>query len=70
MQKQRLNVYTMMLILSFLAITTACALLWMELWEYNLSDESWFERWWDTKAANPTVTSWLGEAVRGFWDRA
>jgi hypothetical protein len=68
-QKQRLNVYTMMLILSFMAITTACVLLWMELWQYNQDPKSWLERWWDTKAAIPKTT-WLGDAVRGLWDLA
>ena len=53
----------MMLILSFMAITTACVLLWMELWQYNVSKENWIERWWDTKSANPVVTSWLDEPV-------
>ena len=57
MQKQRLNVYTMMLILSFMAITTACILLWMELWQYNTSKDAWFERWWDLpQSAKPAGT--------------
>lgn len=54
-QKQRLNVYTMMLILSFLAIFTACILLWMELWQYNSNKDAWLERWWDTASAKPSV---------------
>lgn len=70
MQKQRLNVYTMMLILSFMAITTACILLWMELWQYNTSKENWFERWWDVKSATPAATSWLNDGVRRLFDWA
>jgi hypothetical protein len=54
-QKQRLNVYTMMLILSFLAITASCILLWMELMQYNSDPKNWLERWWDTKSAKPVV---------------
>lgn len=34
-QKQRFSVYTMMLILSFIAICTACTLLFMELSTYS-----------------------------------
>lgn len=34
-QKQRFSVYTMMLILSFIAICTACTLLYMELDSYG-----------------------------------
>jgi hypothetical protein len=42
-QKQKFNVYTMMLILSFFALLTACLLLWFELSDY-------LETWppWDT----------------------
>lgn len=60
----------MMLILAFMAITASCVLLWMELWEYNQDDKSWLERWWDTSAAKPTVTSWLGEGMRHLRDWA
>lgn|GEM_PF-6515750 len=34
-QKPKSNVYTMMLILSFIAIVVACTLLWMELDSYG-----------------------------------
>ena len=44
-QKQRFNVYTMMLILSFFALLTACLLLWFELSDY-LGDGSRMP--WDT----------------------
>lgn len=70
-QKQRLNVYTMMLILSFMAITTACVLLWMELWQYNTAKDAWIERWWDVQSAKPAgSTTWLNEGVRRFFDLA
>ena len=34
-QKPKTNVYTMMLILSFIAIVTACVLLWLEMSSYG-----------------------------------
>ncbi|HTN75955.1 MAG TPA: hypothetical protein VL096_11940 [Pirellulaceae bacterium] len=34
-QKQRFNIYTMMLVLSFIAICTACTLLYLELNSYG-----------------------------------
>lgn len=34
-QKPKTNVYTMMLILSLIAIVTACILLWLELSTYG-----------------------------------
>ncbi len=40
-QKPRSNVYTMMLILSFAAIVTACVLLYLQLAEYGDFP------WWD-----------------------
>ena len=42
-QKQGLNVYTMMLVISFLALLTACILLYMELLRWGPGP-----RWWDT----------------------
>lgn len=55
-QKQRFNIYTMMLILSFFAIVTACILLYVELTRYGSSP------WWDTKSiATPPATSMLFE---------
>lgn len=49
MQKQRFNVYTMMLVLSFIAICTACALLYSEMSAYGK-----FPRTWDTSEARFT----------------
>lgn len=40
-QKPRSNVYTMMLIISFAAIVTACVLLWLRLQPYGD-----FGQWW------------------------
>ena len=57
-QKPRANVYTMMLILSFVAVCIACVLLWLELQAYAPYP------WWETKQAAP-ATTWLylpGEA--------
>lgn len=57
-QKQRLNVYTMMLIISFFAIVTATLLLFFEL-------ERWGgvkEKPWNTSAAKPAATSSLDPA--------
>lgn len=51
-QKQRLNVYTMMLIISFIAICTAIVLLYMELNKYGAYP------WWKTGDAIPK-TSYL-----------
>jgi hypothetical protein len=55
-QRQRFNIYTMMLILSFFAILTACILLYVELRRYGDAP------WWDTKSATappPPATSML-----------
>ena len=42
-QKQKLSIYTMMLLISFLAITTACLLLYLEL-------RRWGDYpWWSTE---------------------
>ncbi|MCA9219305.1 MAG: hypothetical protein KDA71_03195 [Planctomycetales bacterium] len=48
-QKQRTNVYTMMLIVSFAACVTACVLLYLHLSTYGEYP------WWDTKAVNSLV---------------
>ena len=47
--KQRFNVYTMMLLVSLFALITACTVLWLELDRFKDSPESknW---WWDTSA--------------------
>jgi hypothetical protein len=69
-QKQRLNVYTMMLILSFMAITTACILLWMELWQYNSDNKAWIERWWDVQQAKPAGSTTFNNVTPHLFDRA
>jgi hypothetical protein len=52
-QKQRNNIYTMMLILSFIGITVACVLLWMELQNYGE-----FPNWWKTSGISiPAIPS-------------
>jgi hypothetical protein len=48
-EKQKTNIYTMMLILSLIALTTACVLLAMELQRFPWAP-------WDTKSAQPVVT--------------
>jgi hypothetical protein len=48
-QKPRLNVYTMMLVISFVAITVGCAVLHHELKKWSdPGSSSWMQRWWDT----------------------
>ncbi len=47
-QKQQLSVYTMMLIVSFLAISIACLLLYLELKRWGSFP------WWNTSGANAT----------------
>lgn len=42
-QKPQFNIYTMMLLISLLAIITACILLYLELQPYGD-----FMKWWDT----------------------
>lgn len=49
-QKQQVNVYTMMLIISFVATCIACTLLWMELQEYA-------PNYWRTEGVSPAGTS-------------
>ena len=49
-QKQRINVYTMMLFISFVCLITACTLLYKEL---NL----WGSYpWWNTDEGKPNVS--------------
>ena len=50
-QKQRNNIYTMMLILAFISVTVACVLLWMELQEYGSFP------WWKTSGITVPATS-------------
>jgi hypothetical protein len=47
-QKQKLNVYTMMLVIAFLAITTACLLLYLELRRWGSYP------WWQTRGVMTT----------------
>ncbi|MBC8875499.1 MAG: hypothetical protein H8E44_39235 [Planctomycetes bacterium] len=49
--KQRTSVYTMMLILSFIAICTACTLLWLELDRYGKLPM------WKTEGVAPATSS-------------
>ena len=62
-QKQRANIYTVMLILAFAAICVACVLLYLELRVYAPD-------YWKTKGINrPAVSSLLfplREACRGL----
>ena len=51
-QKQRMNVYTMMLIISFICIVTACVLLYMELKRWGNYP------WWNTSEAVPRA-AWV-----------
>lgn len=46
-QKQRLNVYTMMLVLSFICLVTASIVLHLELKKWGEKD------WWKTNAEAP-----------------
>lgn len=76
-QKQRFNVYTMMLLISFFCIVTACVLLWLELSDYMEESDGWPP--WDTSAATPTSyhvpassvgplqTAAAGDMVDGRW---
>ena len=50
-RKPNANIYTMMLILSFIAICVACTLLWMELQVYAPYP------WWETKQVAPATSS-------------
>lgn len=66
-QKQRANVYTMMLILAFAAICVACVLLWLELQEYGTYP------WWRTSGIAPPTSFLYAPAdptlpvVTGWW---
>lgn len=55
-QKQKTNVYTVMLFISFAAILTAALLLYFEL-------KKWGEYpWWKTGSAQPAGTSFIHDA--------
>ncbi len=49
-QKQRLNVYTMMLILATIFMIVAIVMLWLELGKYD----TW--PYWNTQEAKPSVS--------------
>ena len=66
-QKQRTNIYTVMLILSFIAICVACVLLYFELKVYAPD-------YWKTKGIAKPATASLAApvpdaaaAARAFW---
>lgn len=50
-QKPRFNIYTMMLVISFIAITTACTLLYLELQLYGVFP------WWKPPAGITTPST-------------
>ena len=55
-QKQRFNIYSMMMIISFIAITISCVLLYLELAKFAVEGST--QWWWDTSAASqPAATS-------------
>lgn len=54
-QKQRADVYTVMLIISFICIVTATILLYAELERWGTYP------WWNTNEATPT-SAWLDHA--------
>ena len=57
-QKQKTNVYTVMLFISFVAIVTAIVLLWMEL-------QQWGDfPWWDTEDAKVAFNLPVDESGR------
>jgi len=51
-QKQRTNVYTVMLIVSFFCIVTACVLLWLEVNRWGSYP------WWNTNEATPSTQAY------------
>jgi hypothetical protein len=59
-EKQRANIYTMLLILSFIALCVACTLLWMELQDYGPFP------WYKTEGVAP-ATSWLPMPTGNGW---
>jgi hypothetical protein len=48
-QKQKLNVYTVMLVVAFLCIVTACILLYQEITRWGKYP------WWETNEGKPNV---------------
>jgi hypothetical protein len=56
-EKPRFDIYTMMLIIAFLAITVACFLLWFELKAYGPFPQ------WKTEGVAPVTSSlWPSDA--------
>jgi hypothetical protein len=55
-----MNVYTMMLIISFICIVTACVLLYMELKRWGNYP------WWNTSEAVPRA-AWVAPADSAKW---
>ncbi len=49
-QKQKINVYTMMLVIAFICLVTACVLLYQELTLWGSYP------WWNTDAGKPNVS--------------
>ena len=54
-QKQQLNVYTVMLIVAFCAVTIACLLLYLELRRWGSFP------WWKTESGGGAATSYIYE---------
>ena len=50
-QKQKTNVYTVMLIISFICIVTACVLLYLELTRWGSYP------WWKTSQGTPNTSA-------------
>ena len=50
-QKQRINVYTMMLVIAFVCLVTACILLYQELTRWGSYP------WWNTDEGKPNISS-------------
>ena len=61
-EKPRTNIYTMMLILSFLAVTIACVLLWLELKAYGD-----FPQWKTSNVSVPTASAPDLDPLGGRW---
>jgi hypothetical protein len=49
-QKQKINVYTMMLVIAFICLVTACVLLYQELSLWGAPP------WWNTDEGKPNVS--------------
>lgn len=63
--KQRLNVYTMMLVMSFIAICISCFLLYFELQRFGTYP------WWNTSAADlKKATSYVSDGANAPRDPA